>query len=121
MAITGMPYGSLDSNLPALMAAWIFLEAVHRYVGVKLAGHDDVLAVRRHVNTVRRLGLRDQEQHAFLDGGFHHQHVVAVDLLAFAGSHQFSGFLPVDHVHVIRVFGGAPCFIGGRPFSMPPT
>ena len=24
MPITGMPYGSFDSNLPALMAAWIF-------------------------------------------------------------------------------------------------
>jgi hypothetical protein len=34
---------------------------------------------------VRALGLGDQEQDAFLDRRFHHQHVVAVDLLGLAG------------------------------------
>jgi hypothetical protein len=75
--VLGLELAGLDGGLD-------LLEAVDRDVGVELAGDDDELAVRGHVDAVRALRLGDQEQDAFLDRGFHHQHVVAVDLLGLA-------------------------------------
>jgi len=91
------------------------LEAVHRDVRVELARDDQHLAVRRHVHPVRRLRFRDQEQDAFLDRGFHHQHLVPVDGLRLALRDQFRRLLPVDHVQVVGVLRRAAGFIRRPP------
>ncbi len=49
------------------MAFWILSKRVDRDVRVELAGHDHVLAVGRHVDAVRALGLGRQEEDALLD------------------------------------------------------
>ena len=71
----GNAVGVFTLELAGLDRSLDFLEAVHRNVRIQLAGHRDEFAIRRHVNTVRALRLRDQEQDAFLDRGFHHEHV----------------------------------------------
>ena len=72
--VVGVPVG------PAAIASWIFCEAVDGDVRVELAGDDDVVAVGRHVDAVRALGLGHEVQHAL--GGRHVQrdHPEAVDL-----------------------------------------
>ena len=95
--ILGFELASLDGGLD-------LLEGIDGHVGVELAGNGQELTVRRDVDAVWRLGLRNQEEDAFLDGGFHHQHVMAVDLLCLAGSNQFGRLLPVDYVQIVGVF-----------------
>jgi hypothetical protein len=76
--------GILGFELAGLDRGHDLLEGIHRNVRVELAGDGEELAVRSHVDAVRRLGLGYQEEDAFLDRRFHHQHVVAVDLLGLA-------------------------------------
>ncbi|EXI83786.1 MAG: hypothetical protein AW11_04070 [Candidatus Accumulibacter regalis] len=104
--------GILRFELSGLDRGHDLLEGVDRNVRVELAGNGDQLAVRSDVNAVRRFRLRNQEDNAFLDRNIQRQDIVAVDLLGLSGSHQLGGFLPVDHVHVVGVFGRATRFIG---------
>ena len=102
--ILGFELASLDGGLN-------LFPGINRHVGVQLAGNGDELAVRREHHAVRRLRFRNQEEDAFLDGGFHHQDVVAVDLLGLALGNQFGSLLPVDDVQIVGVLGGATGFI----------
>jgi hypothetical protein len=95
--------GILGFELARLDRGHDLLEGIYRHVRVELAGDSEELAIGRHIDAVRRLRLGDQEQDALLDRGFHHQHVMAVDLLGLALGHQFGGPLPVDHVQVVGV------------------
>ena len=109
----------LRFELAGLDGGHDLLEAVDRHVGVELARHDHVLAVRRHVHTVRTLRLRHQEQNALLDRQLDGDHVVAVDLGGLAGLDQLGSLLPVRHVQVVGVLGGAAGFIRRTAFLDP--
>ena len=108
--------GILALELAGLDGSLDLLEAVDRDVGVELAGNDHELAVGRDVDAVRALRFRHEEEDAFLDGRVHHDHVVAVDLLGLAGLDQLGGLLPVDHVQVVGVLGGAAGLVGRAAF-----
>ena len=76
---------------------------------VELARHRDELAVRRDVDPVRALRLRDQVEQAFLHRLLHRDEVHVVDLLELTRGHQLLGLLPVGHVQEVGVLGGTAC------------
>jgi hypothetical protein len=82
-------------------------EAIDRDVAIQLAGDDHELAVRGHVHAMGALGLGDQIEEALGDGLLHGYEVIALFLFDLAGLDQFLGLLPVGHMQVVGVLGGA--------------
>ena len=89
-----------------------FVEAVDRGMRVELTADDDVLTVRRNVDAVRRLRLRDQEKRVVFNGNVHRNDFVVIDDFdVFLVLGELSQLLPVIDMQEVRIVTAHTRFI----------